>query len=116
MPNTQDDLKAAFAGESQANRKYLFWAEKAEKDGFTQVARLFRAIAEAETVHARNHLQALNGIGDTTKNLQEAISGEFYEFSKMYPEFIKQAQADNDKRAQLSFNYANQVEQIHHGL
>ena len=116
MANTQDNVKAAFAGESQANRKYLFFAERAEKDGQPQVAKLFRAIAEAETVHARNHLQTLAGIGSTPDNLKEAISGEHHEFTEMYPEFIKQAEVDGNKRAQLMMGYANQVEEIHHRM
>ncbi len=116
MANTQDNLKAAFAGESQANRKYLFFAERAEKDGFPQVAKLFRAVAAAETVHARKHLQTVGGIGDTAKNLEEAIGGENYEFTKMYPEFIKQAQADANKQAQIGFDWANKVEEEHHGM
>lgn len=116
MGNTKDNLQAAFAGESQANRKYLFFAEKAEKEGLKQIARLFRAGAAAETVHARNHLNALDGIGTIKENLQEAISGEKHEFTEMYPEFIKQAQAEGNKRAEISFNHANKVEQIHHGL
>ncbi len=93
MGNTQENLQAAFAGESQANRRYLFFAEKAEKDGHPQVARLFRAIAEAETVHARNHLSTMGNIKSTEENLREAIGGEHYEFTKMYPEFIEQAKA-----------------------
>ncbi len=116
MPDTRENLKSAFAGESQANRKYLFFAERAEKDGFAQVAKLFRAVAAAETVHAKKHLQTLAGIGDTAKNLEEAIGGENYEFTKMYPEFIKQAEADGNRQAQISFNWANQVEEEHHGM
>ena len=89
MSNTQDNLQTAFAGESQANRRYLFFAEKAEKDGHPQIARLFRAVAEAETVHARNHLSTSDNIKSTKENLAEAIGGEHYEFTKMYPEFIE---------------------------
>ena len=116
MGNTNDNLQAAFAGESQANRKYLFFAEKADKEGLKQIARLFRAAAEAETVHARNHLNVLGGIGSSKENLQVAISGENHEFTEMYPEFIEQAQAEGNKGAVSSFNLANKVEQIHHGL
>jgi rubrerythrin len=116
MSKTQDNLKAAFAGESQASRKYTYFAEKADSEGQPQVARLFRAAAEAETVHARNHLNALEGIGQTKDNLKAAISGEHYEFSQMYPPFIKQAESDKDNRAERSFNHANKVEEIHHTL
>ena len=116
MSKTQDNLKAAFAGESQASRKYTYFAEKADAEGQPQVARLFRAAAEAETVHARNHLNALGGIGATAENLKAAISGEHYEFSQMYPPFIKQAEADKDNKAERSFSHANKVEEIHHAL
>jgi len=116
MSKTQDNLKAAFAGESQASRKYTYFAEKADAEGLTQVARLFRAAAEAETVHARNHLNALGGIGSTRDNLKAAISGEHYEFSQMYPPFIKQAEDDKDGKAERSFTHANKVEEIHHAL
>jgi len=116
MSKTQDNLKAAFAGESQASRKYTYFAEKADAEGQPQVARLFRAAAEAETVHARNHLNALAGIGSTRDNLKAAISGEHYEFSQMYPPFIKQAEADKDSKAERSFNHANKVEEIHEML
>jgi rubrerythrin len=116
MSGTQDNLQTAFAGESQANRRYLFFAEKAEKDGHPQIARLFRAIAEAETVHARNHLSTMDNIKSTKENLEEAISGEHYEFTKMYPEFIEQAQSEGVKRAEVTFDFANKVEKIHHKL
>ena len=116
MSNTPENLQSAFAGESQANRKYLFFADKAEKEGHPQVARLFRAAAEAETVHARNHLRVMGGISTTRDNLQTAVSGENYEFTKMYPGFIEQAKAENNQRAQSSFELANAVEKIHHDL
>jgi rubrerythrin len=116
MSKTQQNLEEAFAGESQASRKYLFFAEKAESEGHPQIARLFRAAAEAETVHARNHLKAMDGIGGTKENLKEAIKGEDYEFTKMYPAFIEQAKAEANKRAEITFDYANKVEKIHHGL
>ncbi len=112
---TEKNLQEAFAGESQANRRYLFFAEKAEKEGQTQVARLFRAAAEAETVHARNHFNAMDGVGSTKENLLAGIMGEHYEFTRMYPSFIEQAERENNSRAQRSFEYANKVEQIHHG-
>jgi rubrerythrin len=116
MSNSTDNLKAAFAGESQANRKYLFFADKAEEEGLKQVARLFRAAADAETVHARAHLRVLGGVRSTRENLQAAIDGEGYEFTKMYPEFIKQAEAEGNLAAKRSFELANQVEKIHHEL
>jgi rubrerythrin len=116
MSKTVEDLKAAFAGESQANRKYLAFAKKADEEGHPQVAKLFRAAAAAETVHAHNHLRALNGILSTTENLQAAIEGENYESVSMYPEFVKDAEAEQDKRALRSFNYALEVEKIHEGL
>ena len=116
MSDTLENLNTAFAGESQANRRYLFFADKAEKEGYSSIARLFRAGAEAETVHARNHLEALGGIGTTDANLREAIEGENYEFTKMYPDFIEQAKSDGNRRAQISFEHANKVEEIHHGL
>ena len=116
MDNTQENLQEAFAGESQANRRYLFFADKAEREGYPQIARLFRAAAEAETVHARNHLEVMGGIGTTEGNLETAIKGESYEFVKMYPGFIEQAESDNNQRAQISFRHANAVEKIHHDL
>jgi rubrerythrin len=116
MVDSKDNLKEAFAGESQANRKYTFFAEKAEASGNKQIARLFRAAAEAETVHARNHLRVLGEIRSDTENLAAAIGGEQYEFSSMYPDFIEQAKAENNKEAVGSFDMANKVEQVHHKL
>jgi len=116
MGKTTENVKAAFAGESQANRKYLFFAEQADKEGNKQIARLFRAAAEAETVHARNHLRVLKGIKPTADNLKEAIGGEHYEFTDMYPGFIKQSEAEGNKEATGSFDLANRVESIHHKL
>jgi rubrerythrin len=116
MIKTKENLEFAFAGESQANRKYLFFAEKAETEGQKRIARLFRAAAEAETVHARNHLQVLQGIKSTKENLKAAISGENYEFSEMYPQFIKTANNESEKKAADSFDLANKVEKIHHSL
>ncbi|HEY78195.1 MAG TPA: rubrerythrin family protein [Dehalococcoidia bacterium] len=116
MSNTMDNLQAAFAGESQANRRYLFFADKAVKEGQPGIARLFRATAEAETIHARNHLEVMGEIGSTADNLEAAIAGENYEFSEMYPGFIEQAKSEGNKRAETSFVFANKVEQIHHGL
>ena len=116
MSDTQKNLQDAFAGESQANRRYLFFAERAEREGHPQIARLFRAAAESETVHARNHLEAMDGIGSTTDNLRAAADGENYEFTQMYPGFIEQAKSENNERAEISFTHANAVEEIHHGL
>ena len=113
MSKTEGFLKEAFAGESQANRKYLAFAAKADQEGFAQVARLFRAAAEAETVHAHSHLRALNGIRGTKENLQEAIAGETHEFKKMYPEMIEAAKAEGQKVAERSFSFANSVEKVH---
>jgi rubrerythrin len=116
MGKTEKNLEEAFAGESQASRRYLFFAEKAESEGLPQIARLFRAASESETVHARNHLKAMGGIGSTSDNLKAAAEGESYEFTKMYPGFIEQAKAEGNKKAELTFDYANKVEKIHHGL
>ena len=116
MSKTTKNLQDAFAGESQANRKYLAFAKKAEEEGFKQIAKLFRATAEAETVHAHNHLREMGGIRATKENLQEAINGESYEFQKMYPQMIKDAEAEGQKGALKSFNFANEVEKIHADL
>jgi len=116
MTKTVEDLKAAFAGESQANRKYLAFAKKADAEGFTQIAKLFRAAAAAETVHAHNHLRAMDGIGPTHENLMGAIEGENYEWVTMYPEFIKDAEAESVKRALSSFKWAWEVEKVHEEL
>lgn len=116
MGTTEQNLATAFAGESQANRKYLFFAERADAEGLPQIARLFRAAAEAETVHARNHLRVAGGIEDTEGNLKAAVAGEQYEFSSMYPDFIEQARKDGHAQAERSFQSANAVEKIHHSL
>ena len=116
MTQTNKNLQEAFAGESQANRKYLFFSEKADEAGNKQVARLFRAAAEAETVHARNHLRVLGEIKSEKENLKAAIGGEHYEFTSMYPGFIEQAKNEKNQPAVRSFDLANQVEQIHHKL
>jgi len=116
MSKSEKNLQDAFAGESQANRKYLAFAEKAEREGYPQIARLFRAAAEAETVHAHNHLRELGGIRSTKENLETAINGESYEFQQMYPKMIKDAEAEDNKKALKSFNYANEVEKVHADL
>jgi rubrerythrin len=116
MADTKANLEEAFAGESQANRKYLFFSEKADVSGNRQVARLFRAAAEAETVHARNHLRVLGEIKTDEENLKAAVGGENYEFTEMYPGFIEQAKKENNQAAAHSFDLANKVEQVHHRL
>lgn len=116
MSKTHDDLKTAFAGESQANRKYLAFAKRAEEDGFPEVAKLFRAAAESETIHALAHLKALGGVSETAKNLEEAIQGEHYEHTSMYPPMIEHAKADGDKVAERGFSWANEVEKVHEDL
>ena len=113
---TRENLQEAFAGESQANRKYLAFAKKAEAEGRPQIAKLFRAAAEAETVHAHNHLRVLGGIKGTKENLQAAIEGEGFEFKHMYPKFIAEAEKEGDSQAVITFKYANEVEKVHHQL
>ena len=113
---TEHNLLQAFAGESQANRKYLAFAKQAEKEGYSQVARLFRAAAEAETVHAHAHLRALGKIGTTVENLKVAIAGETFEFKEMYPPMIEAARQEQHKAAERSFSYANAVEAVHASL
>ncbi len=116
MSKSEDGLKAAFAGESQANRKYLSFAAAADKEGYAQAAKLFRAAAEAETVHAFNHLKALKAVKSTGENLQEAVGGETHEYTKMYPAMIKDAISENNQEALQSFQWANAVEEVHAGL
>jgi rubrerythrin len=116
MTKTEQYLMEAFAGESQANRKYLAFAKQAEKEGYLQVAKLFRAAAAAETVHAHAHLRTVGGVKGTAENLQAAIAGEMHEFQHMYPEMIAAAKAEANKAAERSFSYANEVEKIHAGL
>ncbi len=116
MSKTEKDLQDAFAGESQANRKYLAFAKKAESDGFKQAAKLFRAAAAAETIHAHNHLRELGVVKSTKENLVEAINGESYEFQNMYPRMIADAQAEGNTGALRSFTYANEVEKVHAAL
>jgi rubrerythrin len=116
MSKSVDNLKTAFAGESQANRRYLAFAKKADEAGFPQIAKLFRAAAAAETVHALNHLRAMDGVKDTRENLEVAIAGENYEVVSMYPTMLAEAETEGDKRAVRSFNYALQTEKIHETL
>ena len=116
MSKTEQNLQDAFAGESQANRKYLAFAKKADQEGYAQVAKLFRAAAAAETVHAHAHLRTLKGIGSTADNLKQAIAGETHEFKNMYPQMIEDAKAEDNKAALRSFEFANAVEQVHANL
>lgn len=113
---TIENLMAAFAGESQANRKYLAFGRKAEKDGYKNVGRIFQAIAEAETIHALKHFEIAGKINDTLANLQAAAEGEHYEFSEMYPEFIATAEKEEHKDALKTFEYANAAEKVHGGI
>ena len=113
MSKTTDNLMDAFAGESQANRKYLAFAGKAEQDGYPKAAAMFRAAAMAETVHAISHLKAAGKIGTTEENLKAAAEGETFEFEQMYPPMIEQAKADGELAAERSFNFANAAEQVH---
>lgn len=116
MAKTAENLKEAYAGESQASTRYLAFARKAEQEGQPQVAKLFRAAALAETLHARNHLDVMEGIKSTQENLQAAISGEKMEHVKMYPEFIEQAEKEQKPKAARTFDYARKVEIMHEGL
>lgn len=116
MGKTQENLQEAFAGESQANRTYLAFAKKADEDGFPQVAKLFRAAADSETVHALAHLKVLGKVKSTADNLKHSVHGENYEHTSMYPGFVEQAKAEGNKEAQMSFYYAMQVEVLHEEL
>lgn len=116
MSTTQENLMNAFAGESQANRKYLAYAKHADKEGFPQVAKLFRAAAEAETIHAHAHLRNAGKIHDTMANLEDAISGETYEFTTMYPDMIKDADAEGKAAIKKYFEWVNEVEEVHANL
>ncbi len=112
MPNTEDNLKQAFAGESQANQKYRAFAKKAERDGFPNIAKLFRTAAEAERIHAEGHLGAADGINSTIENLKTAIAGETYEYTEMYPPMLEEALKENHK-AKRMFGYALKAEEVH---
>jgi rubrerythrin len=115
LPTTNENLATAFAGESQANRKYLAFARQAEREGYGQIAKLFRAAAEAETLHALAHLMNKGGVKSTLENLEEAVSGETYEFTQMYPPMVEQARAEGHK-AKVMLDFANRAEQVHAGL
>lgn len=116
MTATEDNLAEAFAGESQANRRYLAYAEAAEQEGLPGVARLFRAVAEAEAIHARAHLKAAGGIGKTLANLAEARGGEAHEFEEMYPPMIAAAEAEGHKAGARGMRHAMEVEKVHFAL
>jgi rubrerythrin len=113
---TENNLLKAFGGECEANRRYIMYSEKAESDGQAQVARLFRAVAYAEAVHAKNHFNAIDGIGSTKDNLTAAVFGEHEEFTQMYPPFIDDAERERNSRGLRTFQWANTVEKIHHRL
>lgn len=113
---TSENLKAAFAGESQANRMYTAFAQKAEADGLKQIAKLFRAAAAAETVHALAHFRVMGGVKATVENLKAAQDGEGYEFKEMYPKFVAESITEGNRAAETSFKYAMAVEQIHYAL
>jgi rubrerythrin len=116
VPSTQDNLEEAFAGESQANQRYMGFGKRAQDEGYPMVARLFRAAAAAETVHAQNHMRAMKGVRATLDNLKAGVAGEAAEFGSMYPAFLRAAREEGNQDAETTFDYALQVEQIHHGL
>jgi rubrerythrin len=116
MSRTEENLAAAFEGESQANRKYLAYSKQADGEGYAQIAKLFRTIAEAETIHAHTHFRNNGGIRSTTENLQAAINGETYEFTKMYPPFISKAEEERHTAATRGFKFANEAEKVHAAL
>ncbi len=113
---TFQNLKDAFAGESQANRKYLAFAKKADKEGFKEAVKLFKAAAESETIHALSHLKKMGDIKSTEENLKQAIKGETYEFEKMYPKMIQEAEEEGEENAKKGFEFANTVEKEHADL
>ena len=110
---TLDNLMDAFAGEAQANRKYLAYAKKAEKDGKINVAKLFRAASDAETLHALKHFEVAGKIGSTADNLKDGIAGETHEYKDMYPDFVNEAEAAGNKAALMSFTFAMKAEEVH---
>lgn len=112
MTETLDNVKDAFAGESQANQKYRAFSKKAEKEGFHNIAKLFKTAAEAERIHAEGHLGAMDGISSTVDNLISAIAGETYEYKEMYPPMLQAAEAENHK-AKRMFKYALLAEEVH---
>ncbi len=112
MPTTNENLATAFAGESQANRKYLAFARQADKEGLPLIAKLFRAAAEAETIHALAHFANMGGVGTTLQNLEAAVAGETYEFTEMYPPMVEQAKSEGH-RGKTMLGFANQAERVH---
>ncbi len=113
MPNTDENLKTAFAGESQANRRYLAFAQKAEQEKLPNLARMFKAISEAETVHALNHLRAMGGVKSTKENVEAALSGENYEVTKMYPPMVETAKKEGKKAAEQTTSFELATEKVH---
>jgi rubrerythrin len=113
MSKTSENLASAFAGESQANRRYLAFSQKASEQGMEGVAKIFRVAAEGETVHAHNHLRNMAGVKETAENINAAIAGETWEIDEMYPGFINKAQEEGDKKAEISFQWAIRVEKVH---
>lgn len=111
--STKENLMAAFAGESQANRKYLAFAKKAESEGYKSAARMFRAAAEAETLHAHAHFNAVDGVGSTVDNLKAAVSGETFEFEQMYPPYLEEAKKEGHTKGIRSISYAMEAEKVH---
>lgn len=110
---TFENLMEAFAGESQANRKYTAYGKKAEKEGNLNAAKLFRAASDAETLHALKHFEVAGQIGSTADNLKDAVAGETYEFKDMYPDFVKEAEEAGNKAAVMSFTFAMKAEEVH---
>ena len=116
MSRTEKNLKAAFAGESQANRKYLAFAQRAADEYSEGIYKLFLAVAEAETIHAHRYLAQFKAVKTTKENLQEAMAGEMHEFKTMYPQMIAEAKEESEKGAEIAFTQANEVEKVHHKL
>ncbi len=110
---TLSNLMEAFAGEAQANRKYLAYSKKAEKEGKLNAAKLFRAASDAETLHALKHFEVAGKISSTADNLKDAVAGETHEYKDMYPDFVKEAEAEGNKAALMSFNFAMKAEEVH---
>jgi len=113
---TLENLMAAFAGEAQANRKYVAYAKKAEKDGKLNAAKLFKAASDAETLHALKHFEVAGKIASTADNLADAVAGETHEYKDMYPDFVSQAEAEGNRAAVMSFTFAMKAEEVHAGL
>jgi rubrerythrin len=116
MSKTDQNLKTAFAGESQANRRYLAYAQRAADEYKEGVYKLFRAIAEGETIHALKHLQHMKAVKSTRENIEEAMSGEMHEFTTMYPQMIAEAKEEGAQGAEITLTHAMEVEKVHHDL